>query len=214
MPGIKVEEICGGENRRMPLWLEMAYQLYGENGKDTYREIGHFRNGAPFLVGEECRISISHTKNFLVIATLPSTPEVSLESYSERAALGVDVEASDRVQVLKLRPRFLSDREQQMVGEDDVFTAILAWTCKEAMYKAALCEGVDFTKDVIIHCLPQIGPATVIPNAEKFRAEDYGEGTVCVNGDTKLFLLYSYESEGNIVTIAFSPKCAKFGKDR
>ena len=27
LPGIKVEEICGGENRPMSLWREMAYQV-------------------------------------------------------------------------------------------------------------------------------------------------------------------------------------------
>ena len=57
LPGIKVEEICGGENRPMSLWREMAYQVYSENGREVYREIGHFRNGAPFLIGENGRIS-------------------------------------------------------------------------------------------------------------------------------------------------------------
>lgn len=32
LPGIKVEEICGGENRPMSLWREMAYQVYSETG--------------------------------------------------------------------------------------------------------------------------------------------------------------------------------------
>ncbi len=65
LPGIKVEEICGGENRPMSLWREMAYQVYSENGREVYREIGHFRNGAPFLNGENGRISITHTGRFL-----------------------------------------------------------------------------------------------------------------------------------------------------
>lgn len=73
LPGIKVEEICGGENRPMSLWREMAYRVYSENGREVYREIGHFRNGAPFLIGENGRISITHTGRFLAVATLPPT---------------------------------------------------------------------------------------------------------------------------------------------
>ena len=168
LPGIKVEEICGGDDKPSGVWLEMAYQVYSENGKETYREIGHFHNGAPFLAGENCRISISHAGKFLVVATLPATPEVDLSEFSERAAMGVDAEASDRAQVLRVRDRFLAGRELEIIPDGDVFMNVLAWTCKEALYKAAFREGLDIRGEIEIVSLPKIGPAVPVYDKEEF----------------------------------------------
>ena len=162
LPGIKVEEICGGENRPMSLWREMAYQVYSENGREVYREIGHFRNGAPFLIGENGRISITHTGRFLAVATLPPTPEVDLSEFTERAAMGIDAERADREQVLKVREKFLSAAELEMIPASDVLANVMAWTAKEALYKAAMSEGLDFAKDIAIRSLPKLGPAVPV----------------------------------------------------
>lgn len=212
LPGIKVEEVCGGEDRPMPLWTEMAYQVYSENGKEGYREIGHFHNGAPFLMGETERISITHTGRFLAVATLPPTPEVELSVFSERAAMGIDAERADRSQVLKVREKFLSVEELDMIPKDDVFMNVMAWTAKEALYKAAMQTGLDFTKDVQVKSLPKLGPAVPVYDKSKFDPIRTGEGVVIIEGKEYHFILYSYESEGNIVTLAYSPRCAKFSK--
>ncbi|MDE6338412.1 MAG: 4'-phosphopantetheinyl transferase superfamily protein [Muribaculaceae bacterium] len=211
LPGIKVEEICGAEDRPQPLWLEMAYQVYSENGKDGYREIGHYRTGAPFLMGENCRISVTHAGKFLAIATLPPTPEVELSEYSSRAAMGIDAERVDREQVLRVRERFLNAAEQDMIATDDVLTHIMAWTAKEAMYKAALQTGLDIRDDIRVLSLPKIGPAVTVYDKKEFDPILTGEGCVRIDGNEEHFVLYSYESEGNIVTLAYSPRCAKFG---
>lgn len=210
LPGIKVEEVCGGEDKPMPLWIEMAYQIYCENGKEAYREIGHFRNGAPFLVGENSRISITHTDKFLAVATLPPTPEVELNEFSERAAVGIDAEKRDRSQVLKIRKRFLSPTELAAIPEEDVTANVIAWTCKEAIYKAVMGEGIDFMNDIKIIKLPTLGPAVPLKDAPGIDSL-LGEGLMIEGTKYWKFNLYSYESEGNIVTIAYSPKCAKFG---
>lgn len=212
LPGIKVEEVCGGDDKPLSIWRELAYQIYSENGKEAYREIGHFHNGAPFLSGENCRISITHTGRFLAIATLPATPEVDLSEFSERAAMGIDAESAGREQVLKVRERFLSKRELEMMPADDVLQNVQAWTCKEALYKAAFKEGLDIREDLEILSLPKIGPAVPVYDKNEFDPIRTGEGCVSVDGNKLHFVLYSYESEGNIVTLAYSPKCAKFGK--
>lgn len=212
IPGIKVEEVCGGEDKAFPLWLEMAYQVYCENGKDGFREIGHYRDGSPFLMGESARISITHAGRFLAIATLPSTPEVELASFSERAAMGIDAERADREQVLRIRDRFLSEEELKLVAEGDVRQNVIAWTAKEALYKAAKTEGLDFRKDIRLVSLPSVGPAVTQYRKEDFEPIRIGEAAVSINGENHRFALYSYESEGNIVTLAYSPKCAKFGR--
>lgn len=213
LPGIKVEEVCGAEDKPLPLWLKMAYQIYCENGKETYREIGHFRNGAPFLTGETCRISITHTGRFLAIATLPSTPEVNLMQFNDRAAMGIDAEDKSRAQVLKVRNRFLSAEELSEIPDDNVVQNVLAWTCKEAIYKAALCEGIDFANAIRIEKLPKLGPAAPLKDAPALDTL-LGEGLFIDGEQTHKFNLYSYESEGNIVTLAYSPKCAKFGREK
>lgn len=211
LPGIKVEEVCGGEDRSLKLWIEMAYQVYSENGKEGYREIGHFRNGAPFLVGEIGRISITHTGRFLAVATLPDTPEVDLSVFSERAAMGIDAERADREQTLRVRNKFLSDDEQQMIDKDDVKKNVMAWTAKEALYKAAMQDGLDFKNDIRILSLPKIGPAVPVYDKNVFDPIRTGEAVVKIEDKEYPFVLYTYESEGNIVTLAYSPRCAKFG---
>ncbi len=211
LPGIKVEEVCGGDCYSLPIWTEMAYQVYSENGRDGYREIGHFRNGAPFLMGENGRISITHTDHFLAVATLPPTPEVDLSVFSERAAVGIDAERADREQTLRVRERFLSDEELNMIAKDDVRMNVMAWTAKEALYKAAMQEGLDWREDITIIALPKIGPAVPVYDKKEFDPIQTGEAIVKIEDTEYRFVLYSYESEGNIVTLAYSPRCAKFG---
>lgn len=211
LPGIKVEEVCGGEDRSLKLWIEMAYQVYSENGKEGYRELGHFRNDAPFLVGETGRISITHTGRFLAVATLPDTPEVDLSVFSERAAMGIDAERADREQTLRVREKFLSDDELQMIDKEDVKMNVMAWTAKEALYKAAMQEGLDFRNNIRILSLPKIGPAVPVYDKNEFDPIRTGEAVVKIEDKEYPFVLYTYESEGNVVTLAYSPRCAKFG---
>ena len=195
--GIKVEEVSGGCRYTGEVWREMARQIYCENGRESFREIGHFQNGAPFLTGEECRISLSHCEGLYVVATLPSTPEVELGVFSRRACMGIDAESADREQVLKLRERFLSDKELVMIPADNIEANITAWTIKEAAYKAALKEGLDLRSQIRIDKMPD--------------EDNLGQATLLLD-ENEALNIYSYSSEGCVVTIAFSPQCAKFGK--
>lgn len=235
VPGIKVEEVSGGDRYSGNLWKEMARQVYCENGRDAYREIGHYKSGAPFLYGESSRISVSDSHGLLVVATLPPTPEVDLALFSERAALGVDVERADREQVIRLRSRFLSGSEMAEIDSADVERNVLAWTAKEAAYKAALTAGLDFRSRIIIERLPLLGPPTPVfdaaefnlpPDTKKLPEEFFGEVRVLPGTDARegsaeddsldsaglKFTLYSYRSDDFIVTLCYSPRSAKFGK--
>lgn len=201
--GIKIEEITGYEQKSGRIWCELAKQVYCENGSKGYRFLDHYPSGVPFLEGESTRISISHTKHILVVATLPSTPEVDLSTFNTRTALGVDVEEKGREQVLKIRDKFLSQDELNLIADDDIESNIIAWTAKEALYKAALIEGLEFKTRIHITSLPQPGNT------------NSGAATVIDNDNNAIeFKLYSYESEGYIITIAYSPKCATFKKRR
>lgn len=222
LPGIKVEEVTGGDRYAGSTWLDMAYQIYSENGKESYREIGHFSNGAPFLYNSNARISISHCKGLLAVATLPETPEVTLNEYSDRAAMGIDAERRDRKQAAKLRERFLSIAELDMIPADDVEANVMAWTIKEAVYKAGFSSGVDFRSQIMIEKLPKLGPAVPVYDLKEFDYDGSGRGFTedyygramleTSDGEKHPFVLYSYLSDDFLITIAYSPRSARFSK--
>lgn len=216
MPCIKVEEITEGEDYKGAAWMDMARQIYGENGKENYREIRHFDNGAPYVAGSMARISLTHCPGLLAIATLPDTPEVPLAEYSDRAALGIDAERCDRAQVLKVRERFLSSAELETISADSVPDNILAWTVKEAAYKAALTAGLDMRYNIAIVRMPELGPATPVYDTAEFPDFDensYGRVKVTdPDGNEREFIIYSYRSDDFIISLAYSPRSARFNK--
>lgn len=217
VPGIKVEEISGGEGLDSKLWLEMARQLYCENGRGEYREIGHYSNGAPFLYGEQTRISITHCRGLFAVATLAATPDVNLSEFSPRAALGIDAERRDRSQVLKLRERFLNADELAMIAPDDLLRNVQAWTIKEAVYKAMLQPGLDFRANIRIKRLPDVGPSVPVFDPKEFGlAKDekqlperfFGE----VESENLRFSIYSYITDDVLVSLAYLSESARLGK--
>lgn len=206
--GIKVEEVFGMDSRSGNVWLQMAKQIYGEQGETGFREIDHFENGAPYLPDLKARISVTHTNHFFAVASLPKTPEIALDSFNPRSAMGIDAEPLDRNQVIKVRPKFLSENEQKMIPSDKVTENLIAWTSKEALYKAAFTPGLDFCTDLIILKLPQLDL-----NPSPIPEYSVGEAVIKFPDNTQQEMrLYSYQSYGCCVTIAFSPKCATFKK--
>lgn len=210
--GIKVEEISGAEDRSGRLWREMALQIYCENGKDVYRQIGHYRNGAPFLEGEDSRISLTHTGHLLAVATLPRTPEADLRVFSTRTAMGIDAEKVDREQARKIRDRFLGEEELKLVDAGSTEANVLAWTVKEALYKAALGEAKDFRADLRILELPRLGTAAGDPLKGGFGKAEIIFHDEDGTAHAEPMQLYSWASDGYLLTLAYSPACAKAGK--
>ncbi len=223
--GIRVEEVTGMETKSGRLWEEMARQIYCENGRDGFREIGNFPDGAPFLFGVPSRISITHTTHLFAVATLPKTPEADLAHFAPRTALGIDAEPLGREQVKRVRERFLSEEEYALAPADDQEQLIIAWTAKEALYKAAMTPGLDLRRDIRLLSLPAIDRKMNLPGAP---APQLGKAIISLpdgaaaESDASAdaprkdyeMELYAYESEGETlkycVTIAYSPKCAKF----
>lgn len=196
--GVKVEEISGGSRYSEKLWPLMARQVWGENGRDgEYRSIVHLPDGAPLLDGTDQRISLSHTRGMLVVATLPPTPEADLTTFSPRAAMGVDTERVGREIPAVVRTRFLSDEEQELIPDENT---LLAWTCKEALYKAVLGQAKSWAECYRILCLPDLQTGA------------FGQAEVRLDGTDEPFVLYSYLSDGFIVTLALSTRCATYKK--
>lgn len=176
VPCIKIEEISEGNRYKGKAWFDAARQIYCENGKDEYRDIGHYPSGAPFLYGADTRVSISHCPGMFVVATLAPTPDADLAVFSPETALGVDVEPRNRAQVKRLRDRFLNDDELALIPADDTEANVLAWTIKEACYKAALTPGLDFRSRIIINRLPKFGPSVPVYDKEEYDYSGQGQG--------------------------------------
>lgn len=210
--GIKVEEVTGADDKSGHTWLTMARQIYCENGRDgVFRTILHLPSGVPLLEEEETRISITHTKGLFAVASLPRTPEADLARFSVRTAMGIDAERADREQVMRIRDKFLSAEELEMTG-DSLERCIIAWTAKEALYKAAMCQGLDWKEHIRILDLPQPGPPTLLKGAA---APPVGSAVISFpDGEPLHMELYTYRSEEFIVTIACSPGCAKYSRGR
>lgn len=208
--GVAVEMIYGADEKSAKVWKLFAMQIFSEATED-YREIGHYENGAPLLCGISQRISVSHTSHCLLVASLPKTPDISLDKANVRTALGIDLEKRDREQVLKIRDRFLTEEEigmiqdHEMQSEEMTERYILAWTCKEALYKAGMGDEKDWKNDYRILRMPEIASSMREAVSGK-----YGEGEIKIDGEPVRLSLSSWEMEGHIVTLAFSGKIPKF----
>lgn len=92
------------------------------------RRLSHYDNGAPFLIDDDRRISVSHTDCFVAMAV-------------DRRPVGIDMESLSR-DVSRVAERMFSAEERYMA--DDVSL----WCTKEAAYKAYGREGIDFKRDI------------------------------------------------------------------
>ena len=198
--GVKVEEISGGSSYSGRVWELMVRQVWNENGRDgEYRNVSHTSVGVPLIEGGNERISISHTAGMMVVATLPPTPEVDLTVFTPRAAMGVDTERTDRSVPDNVRDRVFSADEIAMMGSDPEKT-ILAWTCKEALYKAVQGQAASWADDYRILQLPD--PET----------ETQGVARVMLPSSIEECILYAYRSGNHFITLALSTRCATFRK--
>ncbi|MCX4330666.1 MAG: 4'-phosphopantetheinyl transferase superfamily protein [Muribaculaceae bacterium] len=81
----------------------------------------HDPDGAPMLSGSPLHISISHSRDFAAIALHPSL------------RIGIDIEQPRPEQLRRVTAKFLTEKELPLWND----RLLAAWTCKEAVYKAA-----------------------------------------------------------------------------
>lgn len=212
--GITVEEIYGADEKSAKVWKLFALQIFSESEGD-YRSIDHLESGAPVLDGIPQRISVSHTVHFLAVASLPKTPDMNMEEVNPRTAMGIDIERADRAQAVRVAEKFLSPQEMFLLpvvndmenaSREAIASYVLAWTCKEAMYKAIMGIGPDWKQDYVIEVLPKIAESITKATPDRF-----GKGIVTIPGEEPLeILLSSWREHGHILTLAFSPKIARY----
>lgn len=196
--GVKIEEISGGRRYSARLWPIMARQVWSENGRDgAYRAVAHTETGAPLLEDSASRISVSHTRGMLVVATLPPTPEVDLHHYSPRTAMGVDTERADRTVSDAVRQRVFNAEEKEIIAPEN---SLLGWICKEALYKATLGQGTSWADD---YCILRL------PDPDK---DITGEALVKLPSGRESFTLYAWRSGAFLIVVALSKRCATYKK--
>lgn len=119
-------------------------------------EVSKDENGRPLLPNHALEISISHTEGYAAI--LLGTGK-----------LGVDVQHY-KPNVMKVRDRFLDDRELQMA--QDIETTTLFWAAKEAIYKYNAKPGLDFRDPITVYSIePEILPSSFVYNGAETKLD-------------------------------------------
>lgn len=134
--------------------------------------LGHAPSGRPLLEhADGLYISISHSADYVAVAFGPVE------------GIGIDVE-QPRAQLARVAPRVLSAAEMAVYGRSERLL-LKAWTLKEALYKAALTEGVDFRRDIILPLSPDDTRATVCDRSfDIIHTDETAVRTVSVVADT------------------------------
>jgi phosphopantetheinyl transferase len=108
-------------------------------------KLGHHLNGAPYIHNHEnLNVSVSHSQSNAALAI------------SEKNVIGIDIEAP-REQLKRVSKRFLSPVELEEFSKlpDGL---LRAWTAKEAVYKCAGFDDVEFATEI---CITATGTATL-----------------------------------------------------
>lgn len=101
----------------------------------VWQSVAYSQTGAPVLKDSDKHISVSHCKGMACVAI-------------SSVRCGVDIESADR-DCSRVSRRFMSEREGLILaGSSNPYAA--AWCMKEALYKYAGREGIDFLRDIRI----------------------------------------------------------------
>ena len=111
--------------------------------------LSHTKQGAPFVVGLDVNVSITHTMELVAIAL------------NDSHVIGLDAERIDRQQLLRVRDKFLNASEEQFITPDNLPAHVVAWTAKEAVIKAERNSAIDWTEGIRLEPLGYEGDELV-----------------------------------------------------
>ncbi len=155
-PRKQEREMCHltAEGRRLE-WLSVRALLTELCGEE--KQIEYLPSGRPFLSDRSYHISISHTRGYVAVILSPQREVgIDIEQYGER--------------ILKLRSKFMSKEELQVVSADrEVYHLLLHWSAKETLFKLISEEEVDFKEHLRVYPFTPIEIGTF--DAQEFRTE-------------------------------------------
>ena len=116
-------------------WLAVRVLLKELTGSEM--TISYRDSGAPYLPDSSLHISISHTKGFAAV------------SLSQDKPVGIDIEyCSERIH--RIKSRFLSDTELELLGEQSTKNLLVCWSAKETVFKMLEQKTADMQQDIQI----------------------------------------------------------------
>ena len=157
--------------------LEFIVQRYllNKNLKGDKPLLRKMKNGKPFLINRDEKISISHSKNMLVLSIASRDHGVDLEWVDQR--------------ITRLASKFCNPSEL-IVPEytNDVFWYTLVWSCKESLYKVDGLGQLEFRTQLAVHFTP-----------DSFE-NGWGRGIIRRNEEELFFRIYFEYINGFIVS--------------
>jgi 4'-phosphopantetheinyl transferase len=141
--------------------------------------------GKPYLPGFTCHLSIAHSQELAVIVLSGENAGIDAESLSRNTD--------------KIASRFLSEAELQYIdsNSDPQLYRIIYWCAKEAAYKYACIEGLEFKSHIKIH------PFVVSANGGRFEGM-VSQNNIQMNISFSYFfykndvVVYCYEADNNL----------------
>ena len=113
----------------------MATRLLLKEALGNDVKISHTVSGRPFLVGSTDYVSISHTRQYVVLALARGPFGVDIEVWSSRA--------------LRLQQKFLSPDEVSLLHSIEAEKmAVRLWSAKESCYKYLDISGLSLKNDI------------------------------------------------------------------
>lgn len=136
--------------------------------------VAHLPSGAPVIAGidDPLFISVSHCATAAVIAVSPDS------------RIGIDIE-QQRPQLRRVRQKYLSPRELEIFDTPQLM--LIAWTAKEAVYKAALTPGLPLHDIELSLPEPSFGGVAMRSQAIARRMQ-FGLTHIPIAADTMLTL--------------------------
>jgi phosphopantetheinyl transferase len=135
-------------DRRREAEQEAVRQLIDEIASGS--RLSYLPNGAPYIEGCSCNISISHTRGFVAFVAQPKPypAGIDIEYRSERA--------------LRVGRRFLSPEEYAALdGHHTAEHALLCWCAKETLYKLQGTPVSDYRNDLCLAPFPFATSGTI-----------------------------------------------------
>ena len=125
-------------DRRRREWLTVRVLLESLLGKGV--SIEYMESGKPFLRGSKLFVSITHTIGYVGLRLGIQPVALDMEYMSNR--------------VLRLIPKFVSEREMRYVDNDNkIVTALIIWSAKETLFKRFDISDVMFERHLSVRSL-------------------------------------------------------------
>lgn len=125
-------------DRRRKEWLTVRVLLAELLGPSV--SIDYMESGKPFLRGSKLFVSITHTIGYVGVRLGEQPVALDMEYMSNR--------------VLRLIPRFVSDREMRYIDEENkITTALIVWSAKETLFKRFDISDVLFDQHLFVRSL-------------------------------------------------------------